>query len=58
MLNQPINLEAERARLGMNKEELCAALGLRTRSYNTYAKSGTAPPIVLARLKHMTKEVR
>lgn len=57
-MNQPVNLEAERARLGMNKGELCAVLGLRPRAYNTYAKSGTAPPIVLARLKHMAKEIR
>lgn len=48
------NIEAERGRLGMTKIEMCEALGVTTKTYNLWLKTGNAPARKLLKLKEMT----
>ena len=48
------NIEAERGRLGMTKEQMCAALGVTSKTYLKYIRGGTIPSTVLEKLRNMT----
>lgn len=49
-----VNIEAERGRLGMTKEQMCAALGVTGKTYLSYIRGGTIPSTVLEKLREMT----
>jgi transcriptional regulator with XRE-family HTH domain len=49
-----VNIEAERARLQMTKEQMCAALGITGKTYNGYIRGGPVPSPVLEKLREMT----
>lgn len=49
-----VNIEAERGRLGMTKEQMCAALGVSSKTYLSYIRGGTIPSTVLVKLREMT----
>lgn len=49
-----MNIEAERARLGMTKGEICEAIGVALSTYNTYIRGGTIPSGVLEKLHEIT----
>lgn len=49
-----MNIEAERARLGMTKGEMCAALGVTAKTYNSYISGNTIPSNVLETLRKLT----
>lgn len=50
-----VNIEAERARLQMTKEQMCAALGITAKTYNAYIGGDHAiPSTVLEKLRAMT----
>lgn len=49
-----MNIEAERARLGMDKTQLCAELGISYKTYQTYIGGGPIPSTVLEKLHVMT----
>ncbi len=49
-----MNIEAERARLGMDKTQLCAELGITYKTYQTYINGGPIPSTVLEKLHHLT----
>lgn len=51
---QRVNIEAERARLQMTKEQMCAALGVTGKTYNSYIDGNTMPSTVLEKLRAMT----
>ena len=38
-----MNIEAERARLGLTKEQLCAELGITGKTYLSYIRGGSIP---------------
>jgi DNA-binding XRE family transcriptional regulator len=48
------NIEAERGRLGLTKSEMCNALGVTTKTYNSYISGGSIPSRVLEILRSMT----
>ena len=48
------NIEAERARLGMTKGQMCEALGVTSKTYISYIEGGTIPSTVLVKLHEMT----
>lgn len=49
-----LNIEAERGRLQMTKLEMCAALGVTTKTYNAYIAGGVMPSSVLEKLRELT----
>ena len=49
-----MNIEAERARLGLTKTELCAELGITDKTYRSYIAGGTIPSAILEKLSDMT----
>lgn len=49
-----VNIEAERARLQMTKEQMCVALGITGKTYNSYIRGGKIPSTVLEQLREMT----
>lgn len=51
---QRVNIEAERARLQMTKEQMCAALGVTGKTYNKYISGDTIPSTALEKLREMT----
>ena len=51
---QKVNIEAERARLQMTKEQMCAALGVTGKTYNKYISGDTIPSTALEKLREMT----
>jgi transcriptional regulator with XRE-family HTH domain len=51
---QRVNIEAERGRLGMTKEQMCAALGVTGKTYLSYIRGGTIPSTVLEKLREIT----
>lgn len=48
------NIEAERARLGMTKGEMCEALGITSKTYIAYINGSTIPSGVLEKLRELT----
>lgn len=48
------NIEAERGRLMMNKQDMCAALGVTLKTYSSYINGGNIPSSILIRLKQLT----
>mgnify|MGYP000637163726 CR=1 FL=1 len=48
------NIEAERGRLQLTKGEMCKALGITGKTYNSYIKGGAIPSTALEKLKKMT----
>lgn len=49
-----VNIEAERARLQLTKEQICAQLGITYKTYQTYLGGGPIPSTVLEKLRAMT----
>ena len=49
-----INIEAERARLQMTKGEMCKALDVTLKTYNSYICGASIPSSVLEQLHSMT----
>lgn len=49
-----VNIEAERARLQMTKEQMCEALKITSKTYNSYISGGKIPSTVLEQLREMT----
>lgn len=48
------NIEAERARLGMTKGEMCKALNITGKTYNAYLNGRSIPSSILERLRDLT----
>ena len=48
------NIEAERGRLGMTKGEMCKALGITAKTYNSYISGSPIPSSVLETLRAIT----
>ena len=48
------NIEAERARMGMTKGQMCEALGVTSKTYISYIEGGNIPSSVLEKLREMT----
>ena len=48
------NIEAERGRLQMTKGEMCEALGVTLKTYNSYIRDGMIPSDVLEKLHDIT----
>ena len=48
------NIEAERARLGMSKSEMCNALDITLKTYLSYIRGGAIPSTVLVKLRKLT----
>ena len=51
---QRMNIEAERARLGMTKTEWCHELGISTKTYNGYISGGSIPSRILEKIRSIT----
>lgn len=49
-----MNIEAERARLGLTKAQICEALGISTATYGRYINGGTIPSGSLEKLRELT----
>lgn len=49
-----VNIEAERGRLQMTKGQMCDALGVTLKTYNSYIKGAMIPSSVLERLRDLT----
>lgn len=49
-----VNIEAERGRMQMTKGEMCEALGVTLKTYNSYIRDGIIPSTVLVKLHAMT----
>ena len=49
-----MNIEAERARLGMTKLQIEAALGITDKTYRSYINGGPIPSTILEKLKELT----
>lgn len=49
-----MNIEAERARLGLTKTQLEAALGITDKTYRAYIDGGPIPSTILEKLRDMT----
>lgn len=48
------NIEAERARMGMTKGQMCEALGVTSKTYISYIEGGNIPSSTLEKLREMT----
>ena len=53
-LKTRVNIEAERGRLQMTKSQMCDALGVTLKTYNSYIKGAMIPSPVLERLRDLT----
>ncbi len=53
-LNVRINIEAERGRLQMTKGQMCEALGVTLKTYNSYIRGAMIPSTVLESLHKIT----
>lgn len=53
-LRTRVNIEAERGRLQMTKSQMCDALGVTLKTYNSYIKGAMIPSTVLEELHKMT----
>ena len=53
MLNR-VNIEAERGRLQMTKGQMCEALGVTLKTYNSYIRGAMIPSTVLETLHQIT----
>lgn len=49
-----MNIEAERARLGYTKKQMCDALGITGKTYLKYVRGDTIPSGVLIKLHELT----
>ena len=49
-----MNIEAERARLGLTKKQMCDALGVTGKTYLKYIRGDTIPSGVLIKLRDLT----
>lgn len=49
-----VNIEAERGRLQMTKSQMCDALGVTLKTYNSYIRGAMIPSTVLEGLREMT----
>lgn len=49
-----VNIEAERARLQLTKEQMCEALGVSGKTYLSYIRGGTIPSTKLEKLRELT----
>lgn len=49
-----VNIEAERGRLQMTKMDMCHALGITLKTYNSYIRGGIMPSNILEQLREMT----
>lgn len=49
-----VNIEAERGRLQMTKTDMCKALGVTLKTYNSYIRGAMVPSTVLESLQKMT----
>lgn len=48
------NIEAERGRLMITKEELCKKVGITTATYLRYIRGGNIPSDILIKLRELT----
>ncbi|MCD8050067.1 MAG: helix-turn-helix domain-containing protein [Clostridiales bacterium] len=48
------NIEAERARLGMTKSEMCKELDITMKTYLSYIRGAAIPSTVLVKLRKLT----
>lgn len=48
------NIEAERGRLQMTKQQMCSALGVTTKTYLGYVRGKSIPSSVLEKLHELT----
>lgn len=53
-MHDRVNIEAERGRMQMSKGEMCAALGVTLKTYNSYIRGAAIPSTILEKLKGMT----
>jgi DNA-binding XRE family transcriptional regulator len=51
---QRINIEVERTRLQMTKEQMCVALGVTAKTYKRYVDGDAIPSTKLEKLRSMT----
>lgn len=51
---QRVNIEAERARLQLTKNDMCLALGVTLKTYNAYLAGKTIPSKKLIELHNLT----
>ena len=49
-----MNIEAERARLGFTKAQMCEALGVTNKTYLKYIRGDTIPSGALEKLRELT----
>lgn len=49
-----VNIEAERGRLQMTKGQMCDALGITLKTYNSYIRGAMIPSTVLETLHQIT----
>lgn len=49
-----VNIEAERGRLQMTKGQMCNALGITLKTYNSYIRGAMIPSTVLETLHQIT----
>ena len=49
-----VNIEAERGRLGLTKEQMCKAIGVTGKTYNSYIRGETIPSGALVKLHELT----
>ena len=49
-----MNIEAERARLALTKEQLCGKLGITYKTYQSYLGGNAIPSTVLVKLRALT----
>ena len=49
-----MNIEAERARLGLTKAELQAELGITDKTYRSYISGAAIPSTILEKLRDLT----
>lgn len=43
VIHMRVNIEAERARMGYTKQQMCNALGITLKTYNSYIHGGNIP---------------
>jgi hypothetical protein len=53
-LSVRVNIEAERGRLRMTKGQMCDALGVTLKTYNSYINGAMIPSTILENLHGMT----
>lgn len=53
-MNLRVNIEAERGRLQMTKGQMCDALGVTLKTYNSYIRGAMIPSTVLETLHQIT----